>query len=1089
MEDVNHAISALSEANERPELYERAAETVEELLGPDRARILVDTTEGLRVHTPGGHSSEDLPITGIQRQVQECLQAGEARTISGLSERTAEGGEFPFETVHVLPLSGRVALVVAWTDTHSMSDQDRSVLGILSTYLTERIENLQSRDERGQPAPRPEALLDMADILVVALDRDGLVTYVNTTAADLLGYDAGELVGKNWFDTCIPERNRSDVRSTFQGLIEDGSDSLEEYRNPVATRRGNERIVNWRNTTYHDDTGQISGTLSTGVDVTARERLRGAYREERYKYRTLVEHFPNGIVTLFDENHRYQLVGGDGLENLSLSDDELVGQRLEEVFPEANAERLAPLYDAAFRGESNTVEVTLQEHVFRVLIVPVYGDEGRIIAGMTMSQDVTEEVEQTRELERARKRYETLLHAAPDPIIAADVETGRIIEVNDATTDLLGQPRDEIVGLHQSDLHPPDQRDIYRSLFEQHVEEGGTKRRLPNGDQIVVSTQTGTVPVEISVATIELADRPVIFGVFHDISEQLQYERTLTRLSIASREFFETQSIKELRQRLLEAAPDLLDLSAAKIYTHDKDDGRLRVFDTINIEAELEANKPGERPDAVERLIWDVFTAGGLLRISDRVGDDERSQLRGLPEHGVIASVGDVGVLVLGAERPGSITDQGREVLDILILAAETAADRITREQRLTEHSQELEQRTHQLEHVESINAKIRDVAEVIVDSDSRREIEQTVCDKLLQDEAFDLVWMGRIDLVDNRLAPRSRAGSEMGYLNQIDLSITESATEPSVRAFRSGAPVVISNTAAEMTDEAWRGEAVSRGFRSAMSIPLTYQNRANGVLTIYSSEKSAFSGLIRSVLTELSELIAHGFAAIDRRQALVSNQTTELEFEITDPRCFFLRFAQDTGADLELEGMIPQAEDTWLVFIRVTDGSPERLVERAEASPEIRNARLLEANGDTLIQLRFVESFIASILADQGISVKNILAEDASCRITVAVPPTFDPREVVEVVSSNYPDSELLAKRERSYSLDTDEPFSARALHRLTPRQREVVELAYLSGYFESPKRTGAETLADELGFSTSAFHQHLRRAERKLFEVIFDE
>ncbi|MGQ3413864.1 helix-turn-helix domain-containing protein [Natrinema sp. LN54] len=54
--------------------------------------------------------------------------------------------------------------------------------------------------------------------------------------------------------------------------------------------------------------------------------------------------------------------------------------------------------------------------------------------------------------------------------------------------------------------------------------------------------------------------------------------------------------------------------------------------------------------------------------------------------------------------------------------------------------------------------------------------------------------------------------------------------------------------------------------------------------------------------------------------------------------------------------------------------------------------------------------------------------------------------------------------------------------LPELTPRQRETLLLAVESGYYELPRETSTETLADELGVSRRTAEDHLRRAERKL-------
>ena len=50
------------------------------------------------------------------------------------------------------------------------------------------------------------------------------------------------------------------------------------------------------------------------------------------------------------------------------------------------------------------------------------------------------------------------------------------------------------------------------------------------------------------------------------------------------------------------------------------------------------------------------------------------------------------------------------------------------------------------------------------------------------------------------------------------------------------------------------------------------------------------------------------------------------------------------------------------------------------------------------------------------------------------------------------------------------------------------MLELAYHSGYFDSPKGSTGSDLSDVLDISSSAFHAHVRRAERKLLDATFE-
>ncbi|WP_158058712.1 helix-turn-helix domain-containing protein [Halorussus halophilus] len=53
-----------------------------------------------------------------------------------------------------------------------------------------------------------------------------------------------------------------------------------------------------------------------------------------------------------------------------------------------------------------------------------------------------------------------------------------------------------------------------------------------------------------------------------------------------------------------------------------------------------------------------------------------------------------------------------------------------------------------------------------------------------------------------------------------------------------------------------------------------------------------------------------------------------------------------------------------------------------------------------------------------------------------------------------------------------------------LTPNQREALLLAFTEGYYDDPRETDLQTLADELGISRPAFANRLRRGTRNIFK-----
>jgi two-component system cell cycle sensor histidine kinase/response regulator CckA len=123
-----------------------------------------------------------------------------------------------------------------------------------------------------QERNRAQQYLDIAGVIIVAMDKTGIVTLINKKGCDVLGYEEEEIVGKNWFDLCVPERLRKELTDVFKRLVSRQNEIVEYYENPILTKSGEERIIEWHNTILEDEKGQIIGTLSSGKDITLRKQ-------------------------------------------------------------------------------------------------------------------------------------------------------------------------------------------------------------------------------------------------------------------------------------------------------------------------------------------------------------------------------------------------------------------------------------------------------------------------------------------------------------------------------------------------------------------------------------------------------------------------------------------------------------------------------------------------------------------------------------------------------------------------------------------------------------------------------------------------
>ncbi len=119
------------------------------------------------------------------------------------------------------------------------------------------------RDERD----RAQRYLDAAEVILLSLDLEGRITLVNRYACALLGRPVDELLGHDFIETCLPARTRDAGRTRFHNQPSGGRATIEQ---PIVSKSGEERMIEWRITALRDDSGNSYGTLSSGTDITDR---------------------------------------------------------------------------------------------------------------------------------------------------------------------------------------------------------------------------------------------------------------------------------------------------------------------------------------------------------------------------------------------------------------------------------------------------------------------------------------------------------------------------------------------------------------------------------------------------------------------------------------------------------------------------------------------------------------------------------------------------------------------------------------------------------------------------------------------------
>lgn len=183
-----------------------------------------------------------------------------------------------------------------------------------------------------------QTYLDVAGVILLALDADQKVTLINKKGCEVLGRAERDIVGKNWFDHFVPEPFRSEMKEYFPRFVEGDIERFAYFENPVLTSSGEERMIAWRNTVLVDESGRIEGTLSSGEDVTERKRLEDQLRQAQKM--EAVGRLAGGVAHDFN-NILTTIIGYGSLMQFDLDDGNPAKPYVEQIL--SSAERAARL--------------------------------------------------------------------------------------------------------------------------------------------------------------------------------------------------------------------------------------------------------------------------------------------------------------------------------------------------------------------------------------------------------------------------------------------------------------------------------------------------------------------------------------------------------------------------------------------------------------------------------------------------------------------------------------------------------------------------------------------------------------------------
>lgn len=214
----------------------------------------------------------------------------------------------------------------------------------------------------------------------------------------------------------------------------------------------------------------------------------------------------------------------------------------------------------------------------------------------------------------------------------------------------------------------------------------------------------------------------------------------------------------------------------------------------------------------------------------------------------------------------------------------------------------------------------------VMIHSNSEHDLLTNVCKNIVDVGGYSLAWVGYLeDDPRQRVKPVACAGNDFAFLSKLNISLTDPkrGSGPTGTAIRNGQPVVIRDFKKDPGFAPWLKNALRRGFKSGITIPLKDDKEVFGVLNIYANEVDFLDTEEEKLIVSMANNLAYAITS-HRAHERCNLATYELGINLEKMQRILMQSVTALGTTLDIRD--PYTAGHQKKVVRLATAIAERL-------------------------------------------------------------------------------------------------------------------------------------------------------------------